>query len=373
MEAGSDSRHRPKGLQRRGSHAYRRPVRTLTLRELNRATLARQLLLRRHGLPLVRAVERVGGLQGQWPPAPYVGLWSRLDGFRRETLELALRQQRILKATVMRTTLHLVSARDYALFTAALDGGRALGLRDAEVTFGERFGARAREYLAEGPASRREIFDRLEQEFGIGEPDALFLSFYAVRIRGRIVHSPESAFWKAPQRMRFVALDGVLLPDVLTARVELVRRYLSAFGPATPADLRQWTGMRGRDLASALQALEPLRRFRDEAGRVLLDLPRAPLPPADTPAPVRLLPRFDNLLLSHDDRRRVLPEEYRRTIIQGGMVEQAFLADGFVAGMWSLEHGRVRIAPFAPLPRATRRELEGEAARLEAFVRASSG
>jgi hypothetical protein len=169
--------------------------------------------------------------------------------------------------------------------------------------------------------------------------------------------------------MRFVALDGVELTEVGTARVALVERYLAAFGPASRADLRQWSGMRASDLEPALAALEPLRRFRDEAGRELIDVPRAPLPPGDTPAPVRFLPRFDNLLLSHADRRRVMLDEHRKAVIQGGMVEQAFLVDGFVAGTWALARGRVRIDPFAPLPRCALREVEEEAARLEAFVR----
>ena len=346
-------------------------MRTLTLRELNRATLARQLLLRRHRLPLMRAIERIAGLQAQWPPAPYVGLWSRLEGFRREALELALRRRRILKATVMRSTLHLLTASDYATFTAALDGGRALGLTDEAIAFGERFAERARDLLlSDGPLSRTEVFERLEDAAAIEEVAATpWLPWYAVRVCGRIVHSPESAYWRAPQRRRFVALDDVTFPDLAAARAELARRYLAAFGPASRADLRQWSGMRASDLDPALSALEPLRRFRDETGRELLDLPRAPLPPAETRAPARLLPRFDNLLLSHADRRRVLTDEQRAIVIQGGMVEQTFLVDGFVAGTWSIEGGRVRLAPFAPLPQAARRELGDEAARLESFVR----
>jgi hypothetical protein len=345
-------------------------VRTLTLRELNRATLARQLLLRRHRLTATQAVERVAGLQGQWPPAPYVGLWSRLEGFERESLQRALARRRIVKATVMRTTLHLVSARDYATFTAALDQGRALGLSEQAISFGERFAGRARELLANGARSRGEILELLGRDAVTDHLAASpWLAWFALRIQGGIVHSPESAAWKAPQRMRYVALDGPDFPDVAPARVELVRRYLAAFGPATRADLRQWSGMRIADLEPALDAVAPLRRFRDEAGRELVDLPRAALPPGDTNAPARLLPRFDNLLLSHADRRRVMRDEHRKLVIQGGMVEQAFLVDGFVAGTWSLERGRVRLQPFSRLPRHALLEVEAEAARLEAFVR----
>ena len=150
----------------------------------------------------------------------------------------------------------------------------------------------------------------------------------------------------------------------------LVRRYLAAFGPASRADVAQWTGFARSVVDRGLAQLE-LRRFRDEHGRELYDLPRAPLPGGDAPAPVRLLPRFDNLVLSHDDRRRVLADEHRTAVIQGGEVRATFLVDGFVAGLWSVEDDRVRIAPFAPLPRTARRDVEDEARRLEAFLRAA--
>jgi hypothetical protein len=150
----------------------------------------------------------------------------------------------------------------------------------------------------------------------------------------------------------------------------LIRRYLGAFGPATRADISEWSGLRVRELEPALDALEPLARFRDERGRELLDLPRAPLPGADTPAPVRLMPRFDNLILSHKDRNRVLADEHRRLVIDGGWVKSTFLVDGFVAGTWEVEDGRIRLEPFAPVPRTARRELEREASALEAWLAA---
>jgi hypothetical protein len=158
--------------------------------------------------------------------------------------------------------------------------------------------------------------------------------------------------------------------EVLTARVELVRRYLLAFGPASRADIADWSGLRVSDFAPAIDALEPLRRFRDETGRELLDLRRAPLPAAETPAPVRFLPKWDNTLLAHADRRRVLPEELRKAVIgKNGDVTQTFLVDGVVAGSWSYDKkGKVTVEPFAPLPRAARRDVEDEAGRLEAWL-----
>jgi hypothetical protein len=346
------------------------PIRTLTTRELNRATLARQLLLRRHRVSLVPAVERVAGLQGQWPPAPYVGLWARLEGFRRGTLDRALAQQRIVKATLMRATLHLVSARDYPVFTSALHGGDAPLLSAEAIAYGEKVASGVRELFSEGPRSRADVFAWLEEKHGLGPAEATpWGVWFAIRVRGHVVHAPESASWTARTNMRFVALPDIVLPDPGVARIELVRRYLRAFGPATRADIADWSGLRVGDFAPALEALEPLRRFRTEEGKELLDLLRAPLPGAGAPAPARLLPKWDSLLLGHKDRRRVMSDEHRKLVIaKNGDVAQTFLVDGRVAGTWALSEGRVRFDAFDPIPRVARRELAEEARRLEAFV-----
>jgi hypothetical protein len=157
--------------------------------------------------------------------------------------------------------------------------------------------------------------------------------------------------------------------DPTEARAEILRRYLAAFGPASRRDIGTWSMMHVPEIMRALERLEPLRRFRDEHGRELLDVPRAPLPEAETPAPVRFLPKWDNVLLAFADRTRVLPEQYRKTVIaMNGDVAQTFLVDGFVAGMWSVKDGRVALELFAPLSRSTQRELREEAGRLEAFL-----
>jgi DNA glycosylase AlkZ-like len=338
-------------------------VRVLTLRELNRATLARQLLLERRRLGLVAAVERVAGLQAQWAPAPYVGLWTRVDGFRREALERALLARRIVRAVLMRGTIHLVSLADYATFGAAV--GPPPWLRPEAASLGDRLHDAIRAFGAEA-RSRKEIVEFLEREHGVGR-EAAEAAWYALRTRARLTHAPESGFWKAPATTRYVTIPHEE-PPAAVARVELVRRYLGAFGPATRADVAEWSGLRVREVEPALEALEPLLRFRDESGRELYDLPRAPRPAADTPAPVRFLPRFDNLLLSHKDRNRVLPDEYRKSIIDGGWVEATLLVDGVVAGTWKHESGRVLVEPFAPLPRTARREVADEAARLEGWL-----
>jgi Winged helix DNA-binding domain len=195
--------------------------------------------------------------------------------------------------------------------------------------------------------------------------------FHAVRRRAHLLHTPASALWSGRPTAVFHPYPAPEPIDVLAARTELVHRYLAAFGPSTRADIADWSGLRVGDVADALDALEPLRRFRNESGRELLDLPRAPLPAADTPAPVRFLPKWDNTLLAHADRRRVLPEDVRKTVIQkNGDVTQTFLVDGMVAGSWAADkQGKVTLTPFAPLPRVARRAVDDEAARLAAWLR----
>ena len=185
---------------------------------------------------------------------------------------------------------------------------------------------------------------------------------------GRLERTPESALWGFRGSPAFAPAEHELAPQP-EAGAYLVRRYLAAFGPATRADLSQWSGVPVRDLTPGLEQVK-LRTFRDERGRELLDLPRAPLAPADAVAPPRLLPRWDELLLAHADRTRVLPEEYRKTVIKkNGDVLQTFLVDGFVAGLWREERGRVVLEPFKSIPRTARRELEDEARRLEEWLR----
>ncbi|HUZ15339.1 MAG TPA: winged helix DNA-binding domain-containing protein [Gaiellaceae bacterium] len=340
-------------------------MRTLSLRELNRATLARQLLLERRKLPALRALERLAGLQAQWAPATYVGLWTRLEGFRRDTLERALARELAVRAVLMRGTVHLVSRRDYGIFASAV--ALAGWIRSESLELADRVHDSLVEFGRE-PRTRAEVFAWLRDEHGI-EHDGGLGFWYALRTAGRLTHAPESGTWKQPRETRYVLIEHEQV-DPAPARVELVRRYLAAFGPATRADISEWSGLRVRDIEPALDALEPLRTFADERGRELVDLPRAPLPPADTVAPVRFLPRYDNVVLSHADRTRVIADEHRQVVIHGGgMVEATFLVDGFVAGLWRVEKSRVRVEPFAPLPRAWRRQVDEEAARLEGWLR----
>jgi len=339
-------------------------VRTLSLLELNRTLLERQLLLARRRPGIVAAVERLAGMQSQWAPAPYVGLWTRIEGFRRETLERATLATRLVRAVLMRGTVHLVSLRDYGVFGAAV--GRPPWLRPGMAELGDALHDAIVEFGCE-PRTRSEVEAFVARQHPIPAEDVQFL-WYALRTRGRLTHAPEAGTWKQPRETRFVVIPHERPDDVDQARVELVRRYLGAFGPATRADIAEWSGLRVRDFEPALRLLEPLRRFQDERGRELLDLPRAPLRPADTPVPVRLLPRFDNLVLSHADRSRVVADEHRKRIVQTAEVRATFLVDGFVAGVWSLEKNRVRFDPFERLAPSAERALTEEARRLEEWL-----
>jgi hypothetical protein len=347
--------------------------RVLTRRELNRALLARQLLLRRARLPLPHAVERLGALQAQWPPSPHVALWSRVEGFRREQLMRALERRTLVKATLMRATLHLVSARDYLAYAALFLRTRHLAVERRLHRLGvevdaDALVARVVAETAGGPRSRPELNEVLR----LGKFDSAdrrpWLVWHLLAARARLVHSPESSAWRLNTAgARFAPAAEWLGAEPSADGELLVRRYLRAFGPATRSDVLQWAGLPARAVDDALGGLR-LRRFHDERGRELVDLPRALLPPADTPAPVRFLPMWDSALLAHADRTRILAEEYRATVIRrNGDIRPAFLVDGFVAGTWRFARGSMELEPFDPLPRRVRREVEDEAARLTAF------
>ena len=337
--------------------------RVLTLRELNRATLARQLLLERKRLPVAAAVERLVGLQAQWPPAPYVGLWTRVAGFKRAALERELARGTIVKATVMRQTLHLVTLRDYALLRAAMSETNFPWMS----TLAGELAPSVRALAEAGPVTTAAALEHLERAHGLVGLAAR-RAWRAARVRAHVLHHHETALWHARPEGRFVAVGEPEAHTPVEARAEILRRYLAAFGPASRRDLVAWSMLHVPEITASLALLE-LRRFRDERGRELLDLPRAPLPDAGTPAPVRFLPKWDNALLAWADRTRILPEEYRRVVIgQNGDVAQTFLVDGLVAGTWRVEGERVVADPFTPLRRADRAAVAEEAERLQAFL-----
>ncbi|HSB39335.1 MAG TPA: winged helix DNA-binding domain-containing protein [Gaiellaceae bacterium] len=338
----------------------------LTQRELNRTTLLRQLLLRRERLSPARAIERLAGLQAQRPSSPYLALWARLEGFERASLERALLRRHVVKALLMRATMHLVSARDLPYLDAAVREARTLTRARGTERPSEELVERVVALTRERPRTRTEIMDALG--FHSRTQDVHELRTYSwVVALGRLEQTPESSFYGFRGSPLYEPADHAH-PGPAEAAAYSIRRYLAAFGPATRADVSQWSGVPIRDLAAGFEALR-LRTLGDEQGRELLDLPRAPLAPADVVAPPRLLPRWDELLLAHKDRARVLPDEYRKVVIhKNGDVQQTFLVDGVVAGLWRQEGDRVVTEPFAPLPRTVRSELEDEAARLTTWL-----
>ena len=338
--------------------------RVLSLRELNRATLARQLLLQRKRLSPTAVIERLVGMQAQWAQAPYIGIWTRTTNFRREALERELASIDVVKATVMRMTLHLVTRRDYALLRAALSETNFYD----QMAVARRLAPAVRILAATGPVTTAEAMAYIERELGLTGVAAR-RAWRGARVRAHLLHHYESALWHAGPNSRFVAIEEPEAHDPTEARAEILRRYLGAFGPASRRDIVAWSMMHVPEIDRALERLHPLLRFRDEHGRELLDVPRAPLPDAGTPVPVRFLPKWDNVLLAFADRTRVLPEQYRKTVIRmNGDVAQTFLVDGFVAGIWRVEGGRVVLEPFSALPRSVRRELQDEAELLEEFL-----
>jgi len=337
-------------------------ARVLTLRELNRATLARQLLLERKKLSPLAAIERVAGLQAQWPPSPYIGLWSRVAGFKREALERAVRRGDVLKPTVMRGTLHLVTARDYALFYAAL--------RDMPTWFQAHHLEHARAILAEAralaPLTQNELVAHIESH-GHEGVDARRI-MHAVRRHAHLLHNAESALWTLAPRVVYHPYPEPVELDPVQARTVLVHRYLRAFGPATKPDIADWSGLRIRDFEHALDGLPT---YRSEEDKELFDVARAPLPPADTPAPVRFLPKWDNTLLAFADRRRVITDELRKGVIaKNGDVAATVLVDGIVAAMWTYARdGKVSVEYIGPATRTQKAAVAEETARLQQWLR----
>lgn len=350
---------------------------TLTTRQLNRALLARQMLLSREPATAVGAVERLAGLQAQIARPPFVGLWTRLEGFRREDLLEALHRRQVVRVTAMRATLHLMSSADYLGLRGALQPALARGmqaiLRDRAKTFDlDAIEAEARAFFGGAPAT----FDALRNHFKEKDPDGDERAMaYAIRTHLPLVQVPTDGTWGFPAAADFAMADAWLGTQVSKEPApahELVRRYLAAFGPATPGDAQVWSALQG--LRAVFEELRPtLVTFRDERKRELFDLPEAPRPSEDTPAPVRFLPEFDNLVLAHDDRTRVIADEHRpRVVTKNLQVRATFLIDGFVAGTWKTERKKksavLIIEPFAPIDKKTMAALESEGDALLRFV-----
>jgi hypothetical protein len=342
--------------------------RTLSEQALNRALLARQMLLERRRLRPVEAVERLGGLQTQYAPSGYIGLWSRLEGFGRADLTRALVRRAIVQGTVMRATIHMVSAADYPLLVAGVRAARRewwlrATRRRIEPATVAAAAARARELLADGPLRRSELVRRLGVTSDLWNGIGLWVD---------LLRAPPSGTWDQRRADLYVAAADWLdlaEPEPEAGIEHLVRRYLGGFGPASVRDITSWAGLPPAVVEPVAARVAP-RRFRDEAGGELVDLARAPLPDPATPAPVRFLGTWDAMLLVHARRTGVLPERFRPILFstQTPQSVPTFLVDGRVAGSWKHEDGRIVTTPFEPLPAGAARELAAEAERLAALM-----
>ncbi|WP_433401228.1 winged helix DNA-binding domain-containing protein [Streptomyces sp. CA-146814] len=352
----------------------------LGTRALNRATLARQLLLDRSDLPARDAVAHLCGLQAQEPQEPFTGLWSRLRTFQPGELSELLMDRHVVRTHLMRRTVHLVTAEDVLAWRARHDAmlrQRVLGVYRRElagVDLGE-LAAAGRAVLADGePRSMAELARAVADRWP--EPGTRPLGEMLVAGVLPMVQLPPRGVWRTKAGVRNALVSSWLGREVdpLPAEddgsdpvgQELVRRYLAAYGPAATADVRAWSGLAG--LPRAVAALRPeLVTFRDERGRELLDLPDAPRPDPETPAPVRFLPAFDNAILGYDDRTRIIDDADRGLSVAGARV---VLVDGRVAATWDVEagDGTVTVAPLRPLSRSERSEVGEEGRELAGFL-----
>jgi hypothetical protein len=356
----------------------------LTTRALNRALLERQLLLRRVPAGAEDAIERLVGMQAQVPTDPYVGLWSRLEGFRPAELEELVRERKAVRGPLMRTTLHLTTARDFLALRPVMQPVLERGFMTGSP-FGRRLaGMEVDEVLEYG---RRLIEDRPRTTAELGkllherwpDRDAASLS-YAVRYLVPVIQVPPRGLWETSSQAAWTTVESwlgrPLSPDPSPETVVL--RYLAAFGPASVMDVQAWSWL--TRLGPVVDGLRPqLRTFRNEAGKELFDLPDAPRPDAETPAPVRFLPQFDNLVLSHADRSRVVRDDHRRRLLSDA--NQTFgsvLVDGFVAATWRLSRAKgsastLQVTPLEPLPRADASAVAAEGVRLLTLLAPGGG
>ncbi|MFF8780084.1 winged helix DNA-binding domain-containing protein [Streptomyces sp. NPDC015140] len=353
----------------------------LDARALGRATLARQLLLDRADAPVLDTVAHLGGLQAQEPQEPFVGLWSRLRGFRPAELSDLLTGRRVVRTHLMRRTVHLVTAEDALAWRPRHDAmlrGRVLGTyrRELEGVDLAELAAAGRAVMSDGePRSMGDLARALADRWP--EPGHRALGEMLVAALIPMVQLPPRGLWRTRAGVRNAPFTAWLgrdadppdPPGTDPVGETLVRRYLAAFGPAASADLRAWCGLAGLPAAVAAVRGE-LVAFRDERGRELLDLPEAPRPDPGTPAPVRFLPAFDNAILGYQDRSRIIDDEHRGLSVAGTRV---VLVDGRVAATWTVEDGTVSVTPLRRLSRADRAEVAEEGRALAAFLSDGDG
>jgi winged helix DNA-binding protein len=351
---------------------------TVSNRALNRALLARQLLLERATLDVPTAVERLGGLQGQHPPSPYIALWSRLDGFERAHLETALRTDAVVKTTVMRGTLHVVATSRLAHLRIATGSTYYETMRRRLNDFGadiDALRAVAVDTARGGPVTRREVSNALMAAIGGDLPPAITehpSAVAAVAVTIDLVNLAEDAAFDYFGGSRYRISPTVAPVAPADAYRQIALDYLRAYGPATRADLAAFTGRPASAYADALAELD-LVTLKAEDGRALLDVPDAPRPPADTPAPVRFLPKWDSALLAHARRERIFPDAHRKAVVgANGDWAPVFTVDGTVVGAWEVPRrgpAVLTLQPLEKIPARQRRAVEAEGAALLAWLR----
>jgi hypothetical protein len=348
----------------------------LSNRALNRALLERQLLLRRSRRGALETIERLVGLQAQVPNSPYLALWSRLDNFRLDDLTTLITARRVVRLALMRSTIHMVSARDCLALRPLLQPVQDRGMTG---TFGRRLAgidleslaAAGRALVEERPRTLGELGSLLKTRWPSRDPEALA---YAIRALVPLVQVPPRGVWGDRGTAACTSVERWLRRR-LTAKPsmeKMILRYLAAFGPASVRDVQVWSGL--AKLREPIERLRPrLRTFVDEHGVELFDLPDAPRPNADVEAPPRLLPEFDNVWLGHKDRSRVLAESPRPPLVgSGGLLSGTVLVDGFVGARWKIARVRdqaiLTIEPFAKLAVKVRTSIEKEGRRLLSFA-----
>jgi len=347
---------------------------TLDDRTLNRALLARQMLLKREAVTPIEAVTRLNGIQAQEARPPFLGLWSRLESFKREDLLKAASDRKLVKATLARGTLHLLDAADYLAFRATyqplLEAAMLPDMKAmAEVVAIDDLVGAAKAALKDGPLTFAELRAVLATQW----PDLNERHMgYAVRLNLPLVATPDDSPWGAKAGAAFALADQWLgkAPDKAGRLDEVIRRYLAAFGPATVADIQTWTGFKG--LKAVVEGME-LATYRNAAGKMLYDVRGGLFADADTPAPVRYLPDFDAVMLGHADRTRVISDADRKRLGNKNLrVPAVFLVDGFAAGSWTLAATKTKATltatPFGTLTKAAKDALTAEGEALLRFV-----
>jgi Winged helix DNA-binding domain len=345
----------------------------LSQRGLNRATLGRQYLLERAPVQAIDAIEHLAGMQSQAPLAPYLGLWTRLQDFAPDELSALTEQRQAVRLHLMRNTVHLVSARDcldwralfYPLHAADFGAHFRRGMNKVDL---DALLQQAKQLLEEQPRTRTELGSLLAEHWPDADPGALA---YAATHHIALCQVPPRGIWGKNGPAAWAPVESQLGARLRSVPVDaLVLRYLGAFGPASVADIQLWSGLtRLREVTERLA----LRTFRGEAGQLLYDLPDAPRPSEDMPAPPRFLPAYDNLLLSHKDRTRLIPGNRSVPLPPGnGATAGTFLVDGMWQGTWQTRDQTLRLQPFTKLRRTDRDALLTEAAQLSAFLAPAS-